>query len=144
MMQRESRSSWSDHVKQTSKKVENWSILIAKLCILAQEKNEAAFKRVKQKIVKTFLEDIIVEKVNQYIGYSLNDITTEEFLQATRSILYNYTMQQTRLIKSDAYAGLKISDSNKITAINQFWQIVESNVLVSKSFQNLFDRFCFS
>ena len=89
------------------------------------------------KIVKTFLEDIIVEKVNQYIGYSLNDITTEEFLQATRSILYNYTMQQTRLIKSDAYAGLKISDSNKITAINQFWQIVESNVLVSKSFQEL-------
>jgi uncharacterized protein (TIGR02687 family) len=119
------------------KKVENWAVLIAKLCILAQEKNEAAFKRIQQKIRKTYLEDIITTKVRQHIGYELKSITAEEFLQATRSLLYNYTMQQVRLIKSDAYAQLKIVETGQITAINQFWQIVENNSLVDSGFQEL-------
>jgi uncharacterized protein (TIGR02687 family) len=119
------------------KNVENWVVLIAKLCILSQEKNEVAFKRVQQKIRSTHLEDVIVDKVRQHIGYTLKAITAEEFLQATRSILYNYTMQNTRLVKNDAYATLKISDTSQLTAINQFWQVVESNVLVANGFQEL-------
>jgi uncharacterized protein (TIGR02687 family) len=119
------------------KNVENWVILITKLCILSQEKNQVAFKRVQQKIRSTHLEDVIVDKVRQHIGYSLKVITAEEFLQATRSVLYNYTMQNTRLVKNDAYATLKISDTSQLTAINQFWQVVESNVLVANGFQEL-------
>ncbi|MCL7762666.1 BREX-1 system phosphatase PglZ type A [Polaribacter sp. Z014] len=119
------------------KNVENWVVIITKLCILSQEKNEAAFKRVQQKIKTTYLQEIITDKVKQHIGYTLKEITTEEFLQAARSVLYNYTMQNTRLVKNDAYATLKITDTSQITAINQFWQVVESHPLVNNGFQEL-------
>jgi uncharacterized protein (TIGR02687 family) len=119
------------------KNVENWVVLITKLFVLAQEKNEATFKRVQQKIKSTHLQDIITEKVKQHIIYTLQKITAEEFLQATRSVLYNYTMQNTRLVKNDPYATLKINDTSQITAINQYWQVVESSPLVNNAFQEL-------
>ena len=119
------------------KTVESWVVLIAKLLIWAQEKNKADFKRVQQKIKSTHLEDIITAKVAHHIGYTLKAITTVEFLQAAKSVLYNYTMQNSRLAKNDAYATLKISDSSQLTAINQFWQVVESNPLVANGFQEL-------
>ena len=106
------------------KSIENWVILITKLCILAQEENEADFKRVQQKIKSTHLQDVVIDKVKQHLGYQLADVTADEFLQASRSMLYNYTMQNSRVSKKDAYASLKISDTSQITAINQFWQVV--------------------
>jgi len=119
------------------KNIENWVVLIAKLCILAQDKMESAFKRVQQKITSTHLEDIIIAKVEQHIGYTLKDITAEEFLQVSRTLLYNYTMQNTRLVKKDAYASLKISDTSQLTSINQFWQVVEGNTSLESGFQEL-------
>ncbi len=119
------------------KNVENWVVIIAKLCILAQETNEAAFKRVQQKIKSTHIQDIVIDKVKQHIGYTLKNITANEFLQASRSLLYNYTMQHSRLNKKDAYTSLKISDTSQLTAINQFWQVVENNGLVANGFQEL-------
>lgn len=119
------------------KTVENWVVLITKLCILAKDKNEAAFKRVQQKIKSTHLEDIIVAKVANHIGYQLKAITATEFLQAAKSVLYNYTMQNSNLAKNDAYASLKITDTSLLTSINQFWQVVESSPLVNSGFQDL-------
>lgn len=119
------------------KNVENWVVLITKLCILAQEKNEAAFKRVQQKIKGTHLADIITAKVAHHMGYNLKAISAVEFLQASKSVLYNYTMQNSRLAKNDPYATLKINDASHLTSINQFWQVVESNPLVSNGFQEL-------
>lgn len=119
------------------KNVENWVVLIAKLCILAQDQNESAFKRVQQKIASTHLEAIIILKVAQHMGYTLKAVTADEFLQASRSVLYNYTMQNSRLVKSDVYASLKISDTSQLTSINQFWQVVENNALVANGFQEL-------
>lgn len=119
------------------KNVENWGVLIAKLCILAQNTNEAAFKRVQQKIKSTKLQEIITNKVKQLIGYQLKAITAAEFLQAAKMVFYNYTMQQVRVVKTDVYAALKITETNQLTAINQFWQVVENNQLVAKDFQEL-------
>lgn len=119
------------------KNIENWVVLITKLFILAQEKNEAAFKRVQQKIKNTHLAEIITDKIKYHIGYEIKEITAEEFLQATKVLVYNYTMQQVRLVKNDLYGALKITDTSQLTAINQFWQILESNTLVSIGFQEL-------
>ena len=116
---------------------ENWVVLIAKLCILSQEKNQATFAKVQQKIKANQLEDLITNKVKENTGYSLKAITAEEFIQTTRSLLYNYTTQYLRLEGNDPYAQLKITDSVQLTAMNQFWQVVESNRLVSKGFQEL-------
>jgi len=117
--------------------VENWMVLITKLCILAQEKSEVAFKRVQQKIISTHIEDIIISKVVYHIGYTLKAITAKEFIEAAKFLVYNYIMQNSRLQKNDAYATLKIADTSQLTAINQFWQVVESNALVATGFQEL-------
>ncbi|WP_233899780.1 BREX-1 system phosphatase PglZ type A [Tenacibaculum piscium] len=119
------------------KNVETWEVLIAKLCILSQEKNEVFFKRVQQKIKSTHLVDIILEKVKYYTGCILNSIIAEEFLQVARSLFYNYTMQNSGLIKNDAYASLKITNTSQIMAINQFWQVAESNELIVADFKEL-------
>jgi uncharacterized protein (TIGR02687 family) len=121
------------------KNSQNWVVLITKLLILAQDKNEVAFKRVQQKIKNTHLEEIITNKVKDHIGYQIKNISAEEFLQAAKVLLYNYTMQQVRLQKNDVYAALKITDTSQLTSINQFWQIVEGNALVSKDFLELLD-----
>lgn len=119
------------------KNVENWVVLITKLLVLAQEKNEVAFKRVQQKITTTNLEDRIIDKIRDHIGYSPKAITSEELLHVAKVLFYNYTMQQIRLSKNDAYSTLKIQEASQITAINQFWQVVESSKLVSKDFKDL-------
>jgi uncharacterized protein (TIGR02687 family) len=119
------------------KNTENWVVIITKLLILAQEKNEAAFKRVLQKIKNTHLEEIITDKIKYHIGYQITAITAEEFLQAAKVLVYNYTMQQVHLVKSDLYGALKIADTSQLTTINQFWQVAESNTLVSIGFQEL-------
>ena len=119
------------------KSVENWVVLITKLCILAQEENEATFSRVRQKIKSANLQDIIVDKLKQHLGYTLKAFTAEEFLQASKTVLYNYTMQNSRLTQKDAYSSLKISDVSQLTAINQFWQIVENSPLVANGFYEL-------
>jgi len=119
------------------KNIENWVVIITKLCILAQEENEGDFKRIQQKIKSTHLQDLIIDKVKQHLGYQLVDVTANEFLQASRSMLYNYTMQNSRVSKKDAYSSLKISDISQLTAINQFWQVVENNALVANGFQEL-------
>jgi len=119
------------------KKVENWSILIAKLCILAQENNEATFKRVFQKIDKLQLQEVILNNIHKQLGVKLASIKASELLNAMKSVLYNYTMQHCSLSQKDVYASLKIADTSQMTSINQFWQTVENSQVVAKDFQEL-------
>ena len=94
------------------KKVENWSVLIAKLCILAQENNEATFKRVFQKIDKLQLQEVILNNIHKQLGVKLASIKASELLNAVKSVLYNYTMQHCSVSQKDVYASLKISDTS--------------------------------
>ena len=119
------------------KAIESWSILTAKFMTLCDAEGEKEFQRVVKKIKDLGFEEEVCQHLSQVTGIDIQNLNQEQVRQLARGVLYNTLTQGMELEKSkDAYAQLKVNDSQQITQLNQMLHEVERSNF-SKAFTAL-------
>lgn len=122
-------------------KIENWSALIAKLLVYAFDDDQKEFNRVVSKVQQLGFGDVVIQKIENHVGFKPMSLTKDNLLQVGRSILYNRITQSiSQVSKVDPYASLKVTDPTQIVRLNQMLQEVELRPQLSESFRQVLDK----
>lgn len=120
------------------KAVESWSILVAKLMTLAHQKKTSELDKVVKKITDLNFEDVVVKRIQEVTGYSIQNITKESLLDVSRSVLYNELTQTISDVNTnDPYKTFKITHTTQLTRLNQMLHEVDRNPVVKPKFEEL-------
>ncbi|MGQ1910987.1 BREX-1 system phosphatase PglZ type A [Marinifilum sp. RC60d5] len=118
------------------KNIESWSVLCAKLMVLASHSETTDLDKLITRFQKNNLHELVVNKLNQITGVSIKTLSKEGLLEITRAILYNQLTQTIEVtVPTDPYAALKIKEGQQITRLNQLLQDVDKNSTVSTAFK---------
>lgn len=122
-----------------SKTIQNWSVLVVKLLLLAQEDKTETFKKIQNKLTANQLENLVLDKIAFHTGFSVNEFSHSNLLAAGQSVLYNVITQNLPKTTKDPYTSLKIEEAGRITVINQLWQEIDADATLSKTFKSLLE-----
>jgi len=119
-------------------RIQNWSILIAKLTTLPL--NEPDYKRVVKKIKGLSMVETILMQIKQILEVTISDLSLDSLKIVGQSIRYNQITQTiSDADSSDPYNSLKIKDQEKITKLNQLLFAIESDKSLSIQIEKLFN-----
>ncbi|MFB9056532.1 BREX-1 system phosphatase PglZ type A [Mariniflexile ostreae] len=122
------------------KAIESWSILVAKLLTLSTDKKPTELDKVVKKITELNFEDVVIKRIYEVTGFSIQSITQASLLDVARSILYNSLMQTiTEKKTDDPYSKFKIDDTTQLTRLNQMLQEVDRNPTLKPKFETLLE-----
>ena len=119
------------------KQIESWSILIAKLMILAAKEDPAELNRVLKKVAALNFMDEVAKRIKECVGYPISEVNQQTLVQAAQSVLYNNITQEIAKKDKDPYKGLKIEDVTQITQLNQLLFEVDRHPTIAKAFKSL-------
>ena len=120
------------------KVIESWSILVAKLLTLSHEKDTKELDKVVKKITDLNFEDVVIKRIQEVTGFSIQSITKDSLLDVARSVLYNNLTQTISEVNTnDPYTSFKIKDTTQITRLNQMLQEVDRHPTVKSKFEEL-------
>jgi len=123
------------------KSIENWSILVARLLTLSFRESETELDKVVKKITDLNFEDVVIKRIQEVTGYSIQNITHASLLDVARSILYNKLMQTiTDKRIDDPYRQFKIDDTTQLTRLNQMLHEVERHPVLKTKFEELLEK----
>ena len=118
------------------KSIENWSVLCAKLMVLASHSETTELDKLITRFQKNNLHEAVVNKLNQVTGVSMKTLSKEGLLKITRAILYNKLTQTIdEASPTDPYKALKINEGQHITRLNQLLQDVDKNSTIAAAFK---------
>lgn len=120
------------------KKIESWQLLVAKLLTLADLTDPTELQRIINKINNVNFEEEVIRHIDEVTGMSIQKIEKGTLIQVAQSILYNKLTQTVPSAKNtDPYSSFKITDSTKLTRLNQMLQEVDRNASLRSSFEYL-------
>jgi len=122
------------------KNLEPWSILSAKLMILAGKEDQTELSRVVKKLELLNFEKVVTQKINEWTGYPIQHLSKQELLETAQGILYNNITQGLSKLEADPYRKFKISDTSQLTQLNQLLFEVERHLSVNKDFKELLQQ----
>jgi len=118
------------------KSIENWSVLCAKLMVLAALPETTELDKLIIRFQKNNLHEAVVNKMNQITVVSIKTIHKEGLQEITRAILYNQLTQTIdATVASDPYSAFKIKEAHQITRLNQLLQDVDKNSSIATAFK---------
>ncbi len=106
--------------------IESWSILLGKMLTLALPAQEEELNRFQKKVEENQLLELLQNKIHDYFGTRVEDISRDSLLHLLRCTLYNLVTQTLPLKKGDPYQSLKM-DHSALAYFNQFLQETERN-----------------
>lgn len=117
------------------KSIENWSVLCAKLMVMAAQPDTTELDKLITRFQKNNLHEAVVNKLNLITSVSIKTLSRKGLLEITRAILYNKLTQTiNEALPADPYSALKINEGQQITRLNQLLQDVNKNTTVSSAF----------
>lgn len=120
------------------KSIESWSILVAKLLTLCHEKDTKELGKVVKKITDLNFEDVVIKRIMEVTGFSIQNITKNCLLDVARSVLYNTLTQTISEVKTDdPYKEFKIPDTTQLTRLNQMLHEVDRHPTLNRKFEDL-------
>jgi uncharacterized protein (TIGR02687 family) len=120
------------------KTIESWSILVAKLITLTHEKDSKELDKVIKKITDLNFEDVVIKRIQEVTGVTVQNLCKASLLDVARSVLYNSLMQTITEAKSDdPYKTFKILDTTQLTRLNQMLHEVDRHTAVKSKFDAL-------
>lgn len=123
------------------KSIENWSILVARLLTLSFRESETKLDKVVKKITDLNFEDVVIKRIQEVTGFTVQNITHASLLDVARSILYNKLMQTiTDKRIDDPYRQFKIEDTTQLTRLNQMLHEVERHPVLKTKFEELLEK----
>ncbi|AWH75512.1 BREX-1 system phosphatase PglZ type A [Dokdonia sp. Dokd-P16] len=116
------------------KKIESWSILSARLLVVANKEDTNEAVRFVKKVSSLNFEDTVLHKINECTGYAIQELSVAQLQKTAQSVLYNNITQNISKVEKDPYRNLKVEDPTKITQLNQLLYEVERNPNLSQDF----------
>lgn len=106
--------------------IESWSMLLGKMLTLALPAQEDELSRFQKKVEENQLLEVLQNKIHDYFGTQVEDISRDSLLHLLRCTLYNKVTQTLPPKKGDPYQSLKM-DYSALAHFNQFLQDTERN-----------------
>lgn len=123
------------------KSIELWSVLTAKLLTLSNKQEDKDLQKVTKKLNDLNFEDVVLRRIQENTGITIQKLNAENLLQVARGVLYNKITQTIGVSKGkDPYAALKIEDATQITRLNQMLQEVDRHPQLKPTFDALMEK----
>lgn len=122
------------------KKIESWSVLVAKLIILAAKEDTTELHRVLKKVSALNFTDEVKKRIEECVGYSILEVNQNNLLEVAQSVLYNNITQDIAVLEQDPYSKLKITEAAELTQLNQFLFEVERHPALVNDFKEVLQQ----